>query len=374
MNAAKSSPTRIGIIGCGNVLDAYVPQCHQLGQRGLAQLTTACGRPAQKERVLAHGVPRFTTNPNDVLTGSDVDLVVILTSMNEHASLVRVALEAGKHVLVEKPFATSLKDATALVALAKRSRGYLVAAPFTILSPTFQTMARRIRAGDIGKPCSARARYGWAGPWWSEWFYKPGGGCLFDLGVYCLTSLTGLLGPVKRVTALTGIAIPEREINGRKIRVEAEDNAQVLLDFGESCFGVVTSGFTLQQYRTPGLEVYGSTGTMQMLGDDWDPDGYELFQNSSGCWQVFKETDPDWPWADGLRHLVECIHSGTRPVVTPEHALHVLEIMLKANQASREGRALALEHTFAPPLFAEERSHEAAHLMHDRSRQHQKED
>ena len=374
MNPEKSPPTRIGIIGCGNVLDAYVPQCLKLGQRGLAQLTIACGRKEQRDRALAHGIPRFTTNSNDVLAAPEVDLAVILTSMPEHAGLVRAALEAGKHVLVEKPLATSLEDAQALVALAQRSEGFLVAAPFTILSPTFQTMARRIRAGDIGKPCSARARYGWAGPWWSEWFYKPGGGCLFDLGVYCITSLTGLLGPAKRVTALTGVAIPAREINGRKIRVEAEDNAQVLLDFGDACFGVVTSGFTIQQYRTPGLEVYGSVGTIQMLGDDWDPDGYELFQNSAGCWQVFKETDPDWPWADGLRHLVECIHQGTRPVVRPEHALHVLEIMLKAQQSSREGRALALESTFTGPVFSEPAPPEAAHLMHDRSRKHERED
>jgi predicted dehydrogenase len=196
---------------------------------------------------------------------------------------------------------------------------------------------------------------------------------LFDLGVYCLTSLTGLLGPAKRVTAMTGVAIPEREINGRKIRVEAEDNAQVLLDFGDACFAVVTSGFTMQQYRTPALEVYGTRGTIQMLGDDWDPEGYELFQNSAGCWQVFKETDPDWPWADGLRHLVECIHENKRPLVTPEHAAHVLEIMLKAQQAGREGRALVIESTFPPPSFAESGAHETAHLMHDRSRQHPKE-
>ena len=363
-------PIRLGIIGCGNVLDSYLPQCHKLQQRGLAEIVLAVGRPAQKERALASGVPRFTTNADDVIASPEVDLVLILTSMNEHARLARAALETGKHVLVEKPLAASLEDAVTLVELARRSPGQLMAAPFTILSPTFQTIARRIRAGDIGKPCSARARYGWAGPSWSEWFYKPGGGCLFDLGVYCLTSLTGLLGPAKRVTALTGVAIPEREVNGRNVRVEAEDNAQVLLDFGGACFAAVTSGFTMQQYRTPALEVYGTTGTIQMLGDDWDPDGYELFQNSAGCWQVFKETEPDWPWADGLRHLVECIRENKRPQVTPEHAAHVLEIMLKAQQAGREGRTLAIESTFTPPAFSESVTQEAAHLMHDRSREH----
>jgi len=216
MNPAQSPRTRLGIIGCGNVLDAYLPQCHKLQLRGLAEIVLAAGRPAQQERALTLGIPLFTTNAEEVITSPEVDVVLILTSMPEHARLACAALEAGKHVLVEKPLATSLEDAASLVALARRSRGHLVCAPFTILSPTFQTIARRIRRGDIGKPCSARARYGWAGPSWTEWFYKPGGGCLFDLGVYCLTSLTGLLGPAKRVTAMTGVAIPEREINGRK--------------------------------------------------------------------------------------------------------------------------------------------------------------
>src|SRR5207249_4537686 len=131
-----------------------------------------------------------------------------------HAALARRALQAGKHVLMEKPLATGVAEGLELVRVAARSPGRLLCAPCTWLSPTFQVIAQRIRRGDIGRPCSARARYGWAGPWWSEWFYREGGGCLFDLGVYCLTSLVGCLGPARRVTALTGIAIPEREIQG----------------------------------------------------------------------------------------------------------------------------------------------------------------
>ena len=169
---------------------------------------------------------------------------------------------------------------------------------------------------------------------------------------------------------MTGTAIPEREVNGRKIRVEVEDTAQVLLDFAGNLFGVVTSGFTMQQYRTPALEVYGTTGTIQMLGDDWDPDGYELWQNSAGAWQVFKETAPDWPWTDGLRHLIECIAEDSRPLVGPEHAFHVLEIMLKAQQSGREGRAIPIESSFTPPEFSESKAVEAAHLAHDRTREH----
>ena len=365
-------PLRLGIIGCGNVLTAYGPAIQQLRTRGLVEPVAACGREAQRDFATAQlGRVRFTSDSNALVRSLDVDAVVILTSMTQHAPLVRVALEAGKHVFVEKPMATSLDEAKDLVELAKRSPGLLVCAPFVNLSPTFQKMSSRIRRGDIGRPCSARARYGWSGPWWGEWFYKAGGGCLFDLGVYCITSLTGLIGPAKRVAALTGVAIPEREVNGQKIRVEAEDNAQVLLDFGNACFGVVTSGFTMQQYRCPAVEVYGTTGTIQMLGDDWDPDGYELWQNAAGCWQVFKETDPDWLWSDGLRHFVECVRNGTTPLATPEHALHVLEIMLKAQQAGREGRTLEIESTFEPPIFAGAEPAEPAHLMHDRSRKHE---
>ena len=360
------NPVRIGVIGCGNVFSAYGALIDKLELRGLAQLVMACGREKQRA---SSNVRRFTTNGDDVINAPNVDLVIVLTPPSEHARLARQALEAGKHVLMEKPLATNLDDARKLLKLAKDSRRHLMCAPFTMLSPTFQTVAARLHRGDIGKPCSARARYGWSGPWWSEWFYRGSGGCIFDLGVYCITSLTGLLGPVKRVNALAAIAVPEREVDGRKVRVEAEDTAQVLLEFSNGALGVVTTGFTMQQYRSPALEIYGTTGVIQMLGDDWDPDGYELWQNDAGAWQLYKETEPDWPWTDGLRHLVECIQRGKRPVITLDHAYHVLEIMLQALASSSQGRALGIESTFAPLTF-ESTQAEAAHLIHDRSRSH----
>ncbi|MBL9172067.1 MAG: Gfo/Idh/MocA family oxidoreductase [Verrucomicrobiales bacterium] len=364
-------PVRLGFIGCGNVLSAYRTTVDRLRARGWAEVSVACGREPQRAEAMALLQPRrFTTLDREVLDASDVDVVVILTSMNGHAALARAALDAGKHVLVEKPLATQFDEASALVEHARNSRGHLVCAPFTLLSPTFRAMAARIQSGDIGKPCLARARYGWSGPWWNEWFYRPGGGCLLDLGVYCLTSLTGLLGPARRVTAMTGVAIPEREIQGRKVRVEAEDNAQVLIDFGDATFAVVTTGFTMQQYRNPALEVYGTTGTIQMLGDDWDPNGYELWQNQAGCWQIFGESDPDWPWTDGLRHLVDCIRTGARPTLHPEHALHVLEIILKAQESGRDGQTRALNTTFPRTDWGSWEASGTAHLQHDRTRDH----
>ncbi|MFO1499837.1 MAG: hypothetical protein U1G07_15825 [Verrucomicrobiota bacterium] len=184
---------------------------------------------------------------------------------------------------------------------------------------------------------------------------------MFDLGVYLITTLTGWLGPVQRVAAFSGIAMPERTVAGRSVQVQADDNVQLLLDFGGTCFASITTGFVIQQYRGAGLELFGTDGTINLLGDDWDPDGYELWQNSAGCWQLFKESHPDWSWSDGLRHLVECLHASQQPLVTPEHAYHVLDVMLAAQAAGEDGSARCLASTFPRLAFASAQETVAAH-------------
>lgn len=229
-----------------------------------------------------YGVTDFSTRHQDVIERDDVDLVLVLTAMPAHGRITRTALEAGKHVLVEKPMSTDLTEAWELVALSKESEGYLVPAPHVILSETYRAVWRRLHTGDIEKVTLARARYGWAGPPWGKWFYEPGGGCLFALGVYNIVTLTGWLGPARRVTALTGTAIPIREVEGEMIDVEVEDNAHVLIDFGVSVFAVVTTGFTMQKSRGVTTELYGTEGTIQLPGYDWAPEGYEIWRNAAG--------------------------------------------------------------------------------------------
>ena len=363
-------PIGIGVIGCGRVLDAYMIQIEKMRAQNRAEVICACDVTPQAQHRIADrfGITNFTTDYQDVIRADGVDLVLVLTSMREHGRITRAALEADKHVLVEKPMAVSLEEAAALLELAHTHSGHLLPAPHVVLSPTFQTIWKRVHAGDIGTVFSARARYGHGGPSWGPWFYKHGGGALFDLGVYNLTSLTGLLGPAKRVTAMTGVAIPEREVDGQRVQVEAEDNAHVLLDFGNSVFATVTTGFTMRRYRGPAIEVYGAEGTIQMMGDDWGPDGYELWQADSRAWQIYPETDRFWPWTDGLGHLVTCIETGVAPIVTPEHAYHVLDIMIQAQASGRDGRVRHLESTFPPLPLADAPDSEPTHPEHDRSR------
>lgn len=361
---------RVGVVGCGSVMSrCYMELARALRVDGVAEVVAACDVKEVKREFVREecGISNFTTDYRELVNSDEVEAVLVLTSMLEHGPITREALEAGKHVLVEKPMAVTLEEAAGLVELARTSPGHLVCAPHVVLSPTYQAMWRRIRRGDIGKVHLARARYGWAGPWWGKWYYQAGGGPLFDLGVYNVTSLTGWLGPVRRVVAMTGTAIPERTVDDEVINVDQEDNYQILLDFGNALFASVTTGFSMQRYRSPAIEVYGGEGTIQMMGDDWAPEGYELWQNSVGAWQIFDGTDRSWPWTDGFRHLVECIREDRKPVMTPEHAYHVLEVMVKAMQSGRDGEAKAVESTFSPPEFAEELDAEAAHLVHDRS-------
>jgi predicted dehydrogenase len=359
---------RIGVLGLGSVFyGPYMGMLEQLALRGRARVTAIYDVDEGKRR--AAGV-RLDLDPNlsgpeAVIGSDDVDVVLVLTSMNEHGRLATMALEAGKHVLVEKPMATSLEEAAALMQVAAESPGHLICAPHILLSPTYRAVLGRIEGGEIGALLLARARYGWSGPDWGRWFYQAGGGALFDLGVYNVTALCGLFGPARRVTAMAGVAIPERMVEGELMRVEAEDNAQVLIDFGEARFASVTTGFTMQKYRSPALELYGREGVLQLLGDDWAPEGYELWRNATRSWELVPESDPAWQWTEGLRHLVTCIESEYEPVIRPEHAYHALEIMLAAKAAAADGRAREITSDFPRPVYSTVELRLGGHRVHD---------
>jgi predicted dehydrogenase len=357
------------VIGVGSVAEKYIPHLRRLNIEGLpCEIVLGCDQdPNRRDLVLNHyGIPEFTTDWQAVLARTDVEAVLILTAMQVHGVITRAALKAGKHVLVEKPMSMDLAEAAVIVDEARTAPGILVCAPHVTLSRTYQEMWRAIERGAIGRPVSARGFYGWSGPTWGPWFYEPGGGPMFDLGVYNVTTLTGLIGPAKRVAAMVGTVHPQRIVDNRMIEVRTEDNFQLLLDFGDSCFGVITTGFTLQRYRVPGIEIYGTKGTIQMMGEDWDPAGYELWENDVGHWAVHDDR-AHWPWTDGVRDFIAAIHQGRKPVQSPEHAYHVLEIMVKCAEAGRTGQTLPITSTVTPPRFDQAPDRIAPHLDHDPS-------
>src|SRR5688572_5608644 len=120
-------PVRIGIIGCGSVVSKYMQLAEQLQFRGQAQGVAACDIVPSRSQHMhdRYGVPRVTTQAQDIIEADDIDLVLVLTSMQEHYQFTRAALLAGKHVLVEKPMATRLHEAAELVEISKTSPGLL---------------------------------------------------------------------------------------------------------------------------------------------------------------------------------------------------------------------------------------------------------
>jgi predicted dehydrogenase len=365
-------PVRVGVLGLGSVFEKYGRMLEELvwADRVLVTAVYDPDRERQQRQADRFGVTHVDGSAESLVSRDDVEAVLVLTSMPEHGQLATAAYSAGKHVLIEKPMATSLPEAAELLKMSQSSERLMVCAPHILLSPTYREMYGRVQAGLIGNVKLARAFYGWAGPWWGQWFYRPGGGALFDLGVYNVTSLCGFLGPVKRVTALVGTAIPQRMVDGEMIKVEVNDNAQILLDFGDQVYASVATGFTIQKYgHAPAIELYGLRGTMNMFGDDWAPNGFEQWRNDAGCWEVFPETAPGWPWTAGLEYMVDCIERGRPTVTRPEHAYHVLEVMLAAVRSSDEGRAVEISSGFPAPDYSELEAHVAsARQRHDAGR------
>ena len=116
MNESKP-PVRLGIAGCGNVLGAYLALAERLQRKGLADVVALCGREHQRAAALAAWPSAaFHVDYEDLLARPDVDAVVILTPMLEHSPMAKAALRAGKHVLLEKPMAVNLNEASELVA------------------------------------------------------------------------------------------------------------------------------------------------------------------------------------------------------------------------------------------------------------------
>lgn len=355
---------RLGVIGLGSVFQPYAAVIRDLMWQQRAEVVAVCDTVAERrprvERFLGHDAP-FTTDYRQIVARDDVDAVVVLTSMPSHGEIATAALAAGQHVLVEKPMSVDLDEAAALVAQADAGSELLVCAPHVVLSPTYRAIWKRVVAdNEIGPILSARARYGWSGPTWGQWYYRTGGGPLFDLGVYNITSLTGLLGPVKRVTAFAGTAIPSREVDNEQIQVTNFDNYQILLDFGDARLATVTTGFTMQAYRSPAVELYGRDGVIQMLGDDWAPEGYEVNRAGSKSWTVHGETDTAWPWPAGLAHLVDCLVDGVDLLIQPAHAYHCLEVMVKAGLAASTGKAQDIVSTSPPLAYTHEDLESAA--------------
>jgi predicted dehydrogenase len=342
---------RVAIAGCGNVSANYL---ENLRRSPHAVVTSVCDtrRDRAELRAAEFGIPRASGSIEELLAGPEFDLLVNLTAMPSHFAVNLAALETGRHVLCEKPIATTNAEAQRLLRTARGRGARLFGAPNVVTSPAFRCLAELLTSGEIGRVHAARGLYGYEGPSWGPWFYRRGGGVLFDLGVYNLTFLTGLLGPARAVTALTGIAVPDRTVEGELVQVEAEDNAAVLLDHGDSVFSVVQTGFVYGPHREERtVELIGTAGSACLLGWDWEPHGIEVRSSRTNGWELRATDQQGYHWAGGASYIAECLATGCEPLMTAEHPVHVLELMLAAQESSAIGRRVEIHSRFPWPVM-----------------------
>ena len=348
---------KVGVVGCGDIANrAYLPGIKALADK--AELGAVCDVVEERAQRAKEqfGAQEAYTDFEEMLARSDIEGLVNLTPMPMHGSLCIAALEAGKHVYVEKPMASCLADANREVALAEEKGLKLCCAPPTFLSSMNQKVKELIDGGAIGKVCFARAHGSHGGPARWEgytsdptWFYQKTAGPLLDLAVYSIDTLTRVLGPVKRVMAFSSLAVPELTIlaegaRGKKLRPEVDDTTLMLLDFGGIPIASVDGTYNLLASQGPWMEFYGDKGTLntpqfgkelQLFQADFEPPGWQTVE--------VQPTDLDrMGLAVGIDHWLDCILQNREPFLSGEHARHVLEVMLAAYESAETGQAVEL--------------------------------
>jgi predicted dehydrogenase len=360
-----SDPIRLAVIGCGYVAqNDYFPVLASEEVRRRVEVVAVCdtvpGRAEHTATVFGFGAG--FTDLESTLAQACPELVAILTPIPLHFDQAVQSLRSGAHVYVQKTMTATVAEAVELVRLAAELNLVLTASPGQMLDEAHQFAARAISDGSVGEICFVRGQGPHAGhengalngadP---TWYYRGGSGPLPDVAVYPLTSLTSLVGPVLRVTATSGQALKQRYWEGKPLDPEEDDSWVLALDFGHGVLGSVHANFLTRKFNTPQVEIYGSTGVIQLGG--WtkpevpleicvDPDA------TGGTERVW--TRPSLPTpannykptARDLLHTIDALRSSETPSLDPSQAVHVIDVIETARRSAATGMPLEIHSTF----------------------------
>jgi len=358
---AAYDPLRVAIIGCGNIAGPYARSLKTKPEKvkllGATDVAADLAEAFGKE----HGVPIYPSL-DALLDDPKVELVINLTSHHAHAEVTAKALAAGKHVHSEKPLAGSLADGRRCVALAEEKNLRLSCSPFTFMGEGQQTLLTAKNSGMIGRVLVVYSEMNWGRI--ESWhprpagFYQAGSGPLLDVGVYALTVLTAVLGPVVRVTGFAGTVLPERTIRqgpnaGQTFTVATPDQVVGGLEFAEGALGRLTASFVVRGTKqASGTELHGETGSL-FLSSNHDFDArVEHFSNEKGEWApvpYVREPYRGVEWGRAVFEAADSIRTGAPQRCTGQQALHVLEVCLGILASAEQGRPVAIESRFTPP-------------------------
>lgn len=379
-----SGPTRFAIVGCGYVADFYMAT---LANHGNLQLAGAWDHdPARLAAFTAyHRVPAFTSLET-LLADDSIALVANLTNPRSHYPVSRAALEAGKHVYSEKPLATELADAEALVELAEGRGLFISSAPCSVLSETAQTLWKALRDDRIGLPRLVYAELDdgnvavmdyqkWVSdsgaPWPAKDEFEVG--CTLEHAGYWLTWLTAFFGPVKRMTSFATVALPVKP--GLDLDpADTPDYASAHFEF----LSGVTARLTCSMYAAHDhrLRIFGDEGTLQ-VDKVWDY-GATVRATRRNRWTSRAEKYPllaklvglgpraialvrkppftmnsrgtrnRMDFCRGIADIAGALQSGGTPVLSARWSLHVNELVLAMQNPTQYGAVREIRSRFEP--------------------------
>ncbi len=367
---------RLGIVGAGMIATVEAGFLPGLGRmRDRVEVAAITSRTRSRAEAVAQDwqIPAVFDTLDEMLAHAEIDAVLNLTPIDAHYETNMKALAAGKHLVTEKPLASTLAEANDICALAEDRGLVVLCAPADMLATEWADARQLVSDGAVGKVAFARLQSSHSGPaamaWPADptWFYQKGAGPLLDMGVYGIDRITALLGPARRVAAMSGLTAPVRRarggpFDGLTIDVTEDDNTLLLLDFGDAMFAVIDATFNVQASRTPELELFGTDGTLIVNRPGGARDGsgpIELFRLDAAAgmsgWISPAPVDAlaredraaRYSRAVLVDHLADCITDGLAPVTGADRARHVLEIMLAAQTAAREARTVSLTTSFS---------------------------
>jgi predicted dehydrogenase len=316
-----TSPLRLAVLGYGFIGDMHTRAAADAG----LDVCIVAGHHLDRAQAFAerHGIARATTDWQVAVVSDEIDAVVIGTPNSLHHPQALAAIDAGKHVLLEKPMAMNTAQAEEIVAAAQTAGVTLLVGHMWRYRDEVIATRDRIAAGSIGTPVRTRGygvHAGW-GP--SGWFTNAalaGGGALIDMGIHAIDTARFLLGdPMPmRVEASIGTAFGDYDV---------DDDGVVLIEWSNGVRSVIECGW--RQPRLDGVEadteIYGTTG-------------YERI------WPQFTPATP--PPADYVHcslpmytaqmcDFAQCCETGATPVASADVGLVALSIVERAYQASR---------------------------------------
>lgn len=343
---------RVGVIGCGAISGAYLGMAENFP---IVEIVACSDIEMDRAQAKADefGISRVCTT-EQLLSDDSIEIVLNLTIPKAHVPVARQAIEAGKHVYLEKPLGVTRDEGRNLLDSA-RERGLRVGcAPDTFMGAGIQTAKKLIDDGAIGRPVAFTAFMLCPGheSWHPnpEFYYEVGGGPMFDMGPYYLTALLNLLGPVKRFTGMATIAIPERTIGsepkrGMPIQVETPDHVAGMMEFENGAAGTIMTSFATRFGTYDGTQpitIYGTEGTLRVP----DPNGFD------GIIHLRRVDDEDWREMPhifvtgygrsvGLADMASGLRSGRAHRASAEQAFAVLDLMQGFLDSSGTGSAQA---------------------------------